>query len=77
MKTLRDQGLSYAKIAKAIGCSKRAVMFVINPEMQDRCKEQHKERRKDGRYYIKEKHTEQMREHRQYKHEVLKLDKGD
>lgn len=60
-------GTSYNKLARAYGCSKRLAMLICNPEMAQRCKEQYKERRKDGRYYDRDKHTIQMKEHRDYK----------
>lgn len=60
-------GTSYQKLADEYGVSKRLVMFIVNPEKEKIAKEQYKQRRKDGRYYNKEEHTRQIKEHRQYK----------
>ena len=65
---------SYSKLAAKYGVSKRTIQFVIKPEKLEKAKEQFKERRKDGRYYDREKHNAGVRKHRQYKKELF--DKG-
>ena len=68
-------GTSYNKLAKKYNVSKRTIQFVIKPEKLQKAKEQFKERRKDGRYYNKDKRREYMRNHRDYKKELLKKGK--
>jgi hypothetical protein len=52
--------------------SRRYVSFILFPEQLARANAQHKERRKDGRYYPgKERWSKIMREHRQYKQSVM------
>ena len=68
---IEDKGkLSQRQAARKYGVSKRLVQFIWNPEMHERIKAQYKERRKDGRYYKKEKHTLAMRTHRRYKRKL-------
>lgn len=64
--------LSYKKIAEMYGVSKSLIIQVVNPDIALKKREQYMERRKDGRYYQREKHTKQMREHRNYKQSILK-----
>lgn len=66
----KHDGTSYSKLAKKYGCSKRLAMFICNPEMEEKCKEQFKQRRKDGRYYDKDKWADTMKEHRRYKQDL-------
>ena len=58
---------SYQKLADEYGVSKRLVMFIVNPDKEIIAREQFKQRQKDGRYYNKEEHTKQVKEHRDYK----------
>ena len=51
-------------------CSRRAIQFILFPERAEISKAKHKEIRLDGRYYNKEFHTKQIREHRQYKESI-------
>lgn len=48
-------------------CSRRSIQFVIFPERLATVREQFKERRKDGRYYNREKNTKAIRSLRNYK----------
>jgi hypothetical protein len=64
---------SYNMLAREYNVSKRLIMFIINPEKKAINSEQFKERRKDGRYYNREKHTKAVRSLRAYKREVLNL----
>lgn len=61
-------------LARKWSVSKRLIQFILFPERAERAKELHAERRKDGRYYNKEKHTKAVREHRDHKKELF--DKG-
>lgn len=65
---------SQRSLARKYDVSRRLIQFVLDPEKEKRNKELYKERRKDGRYYDKEKHTDQMRKHRRRKKELR--DKG-
>lgn len=66
-----EENLSYQKLADMFSVSKRLVIFVCNPEKYEKCKEQFKQRRKDGRYSVtKEEWAEIIREHRHYKQKL-------
>jgi len=62
-------------LAKKWNVSKRTIQFILFPERLEKVKEQYKERRKDGRYYDKEKHTEHVRIHRNHKNALYKQNK--
>jgi predicted DNA-binding protein (UPF0251 family) len=62
--------ISQNNLAKKYGVSKRLVQFILNPEKQEISKQQFAERQKDGRYYDREKHNEQMKKHRNHKKEL-------
>lgn len=64
---LHRAGWSQRAIAKEIGCSRRAVVFIIYPERKELSRKLYAERRLDGRYYNKEKHVQAVMEHRRYK----------
>lgn len=69
---LRKSGLSLRTIAKKYSVDKRTITFVCEPDKYEKCREQFKERRKDGRYKeLKEKRRDIMREHRAYKKSVM------
>lgn len=65
-------GYSYNAIARAYGVSKRLVIFICNPDIEKRNAERRKELGKEGRYYNKEYHREQVRNTRRYKHMLYK-----
>lgn len=70
---LRQQdGMSYNKLARMFGVSKRLIQFVCDPEKEARCKEQYRVRRKDGRYYDRETHNAAIRNLRRYKEDLIK-----
>ena len=62
---------SYQKIADMYEVSKSLIIQIVNPDIALRKRNQFLERRKDGRYYDKQKHTIAIREHRQYKNSVM------
>lgn len=62
--------ISQRGLARKYKVSKRTIQFVLDPEKLERVKEQFKERRKDGRYYSKEKQREYMKKHRDHKKEL-------
>ena len=60
-------GISINGLARKYNVSKRTIQFTLFPERKQRNQEMYKERRKDGRYYDREKHKESVRKHRRYK----------
>jgi len=69
---------SQRELARAFGVSRRLVTFVLFPERLAPARALFKERRKDGRYYDKEKHTQAQRNHRAHLREVNPaLNEGD
>jgi transposase-like protein len=56
---------SQRELAREYGVSRKLVQLIISPERLARHKALYRARRKDGRYYIKEKHTQAMRRHRE------------
>lgn len=66
-------GVSTYQLANEYGVSRRTIDFVLHPERYERCREQFKERRRDGRYDVPtEERADIMREHRRYKHKLFK-----
>jgi len=63
---------SSRQLAKEYGVSRRLIVFIQHPERLERHKELYRERRKDGRYYDRERHTASIRSVRNYKRELLK-----
>ena len=62
---------SQRKLAAEYGISRRLVCFIVHPEKEIKCREQYKERRKDGRYKeTKEKRAALQRNLRRYKQEL-------
>jgi len=59
-------------LSKKWDVNKRTIQFIVFPERLEKAKQQYKERRKDGRYYDREKHTESVRKHSNYKNELYK-----
>lgn len=73
IKVIRaHDGTSYNQIAKMYGVSKRLIILICNPIMGSIMKEQYRERRKDGRYYNRKKHTSSVKSMRRYKQEIYK-----
>jgi orotate phosphoribosyltransferase-like protein len=65
--SLREKGISQRAIAEEVGISRRSVIYILYPEKLEHSRKLYKERRKDGRYYNKEKHRIFMKSHRDYK----------
>lgn len=76
---LEERGkLSQRATARKYGISRSSVRFIWMPEKRERARQLYKERRKDGRYYKRARHTMQMRRHRArkqflYKEGLIKL----
>ena len=71
VKHWHDKGISITQIAKDFKVSKRLIQFILFPERQIKNLEYRKERGGSVIYYVKEKHTKAIREHRDYKKELL------
>ena len=72
---IRSSGLSQRKLALMYNVSRRLIAYVLFPE---RLKADYQKRVEKGgskQYYVKEKHTEAIKEHRRYKHELYKQGK--
>ncbi len=54
-------------LASEYGVSRRLVQFIIDPKKHEENLKRRDERGGSSQYYVKEKHTKAMREHRQYK----------
>jgi len=67
VKDLFKGGMSQRGIARTTGMSRRYVSFILFPDRLKKAKEQFKERRKDGRYYDKDKQTKAIKSNRQHK----------
>ncbi len=68
---VRRYGTSYQKIAYLFGVSKKRIMQICKPEIEERDKKRFKEQQKEGRFYDKEKHRNYMKKHRKYKHTLM------
>lgn len=66
--------ISIRGLERKYGVSRRLIQFILFPERAEKAKKDYAERRKDGRYYDKDKHTKAVREHRNYKNELYKND---
>lgn len=62
---------SQRALAREYGVSRRLISFVLDDEKYQKCREQFKERRADGRYKpTKEEWAKTQKEHRQYKQKL-------
>lgn len=62
---------SQRALAREYGVSRRLISFVLDDSKYQKCKEQFKERKADGRYKPdKEEWAKTMREHRHYKQKL-------
>jgi len=66
-------GYSQRALADEYGVSRRTIKFIIDPDSLERAKQQYRERRKDGRYYNREKHSKAVKELRIRKRIALGL----
>lgn len=69
IKRIYESGVCGTRpLAKQFGVSRRTIQFIVDEAKKQRCTEQFKQRRKDGRYKpTKEEWAKTVREHRQYK----------
>jgi Mor family transcriptional regulator len=59
--------ISITALGKKYNVSKRTIQFILFPERKELVRQQFLERRKDGRYYDKEKHRQAIANHREHK----------
>lgn len=66
IKIMHKAGMAVRAIAREYEdkCSRRTITFILYPERRKVVADQFKERRKDGRYYDKDKHRAYMQKHR-------------
>jgi hypothetical protein len=65
------RGTSQRQIAQMFSVSRRLIQFTLNPESHKKNLERRKKLGGSKIYYKKDKHTKAIREHRQYKKELL------
>jgi len=71
IKWLREEEeISYQKLADQFKVSKRTIIFICKPESLQACKDARAKRGGSKIYYEKEKHSEAIKEHRQYKQDL-------
>ena len=75
IKRLKKAGESYRSIARRYGVNHRLIIFIVNPHIYAHSKELYKERRKDLRYYDREKNRLAIKSLRDYKKELIKKGK--
>jgi hypothetical protein len=68
----RNKGESYNQLAGRFHVSKRLAYWICNPDKQQENYQKRVENGGSKQYYDKTKHTKAIREHRRYKHELLK-----
>lgn len=67
---------SQRALAAEYKVSRRLITFIIDPEKYSKCREQLKDRRKDGRYKPdKNSWNKTIREHRRYKQGLFEIGK--
>ena len=71
IKVFYFEGMPQRQIARETGVSRRAISFILFPERLERNKKLYKERRKDKRYYNKDKHWIATKKHRAYKKSII------
>ena len=64
-------GYSQRKIAAMFNVSRRLIQFICNPDAHKKNLQARHDRGGSKIYYVKEKHTKSIREHRKYKHSIL------
>ncbi len=64
-------GISYRKLAEEYGVSKSLIIYVVNPERQEHNYKLRQERGGSKQYYDRERNTEYMQNHREYKKQLF------
>ena len=71
LELYKSGGYSMRELARMFEVSARLIGFCVHPNKLERSRELYKERRKDGRYYNKDKWRVQNRKHRRYKQRLF------
>jgi DNA polymerase IIIc chi subunit len=67
-----EEKISYQKLADMFDVSKRLIIFICKPEIQQKARERFKKYKAEGRYKpTKEEWAETMKEHRHYKQKLF------
>ena len=72
VKYWHEKGTSINGIARMFKVNKRLIQFILFPERAQKNRELRQERGGSTIYYVKEKQTKAIREHRNYKHNLSK-----
>lgn len=75
VRAMHNKGVSIREITRRMDVSRRLIQFILFPERLARNKDLRKAR--GASYYKREKHTQHVREHRQYKTLLLNLKQGE
>jgi transposase len=67
-----NKGMSQRELAAMFSVSRRLITFIIEPKKLERNLEVRKKNGGSKAYYNKEVNTKAVREHRKYKHTILK-----
>ena len=67
-----NEGKGINELARCFKVNKRLIQFICYPDRQKRNLELRKERGGSKAYYLKEKHTIAMAEHRKHKYKIFK-----
>ena len=73
IQELINKWLSNSTIWDMFWVHRKTIYLIRYPEQAKKEKEDFSLRRMDWRYYDKDKHTKQVREHRQYKKQILTI----
>lgn len=65
-----EEQISYQKLADRFNVSKRSIIFICKPETLEKNKKSRENRGGWKVYYDKEKNTESIKEHRNYKRDL-------
>lgn len=71
-KEYEEGTISINALSRKYNVNKRSIQFILFPERLEKAKKDYAERRKDGRYYDKDKHNVSTNMHRKYKQELYK-----
>lgn len=71
-KQLYSEGIGIRALARMFHVDKRLIQFLLFPERQKKNVQDREKRGGWKQYYDKTKHAEAIKDHRKYKHKVLK-----
>jgi hypothetical protein len=65
------EGWTMRGLARMFKVNRTLIKYICYPEALEKAKDQYRQRRKDGRYYKRTKHTEAIKDHRKHKRKTL------